>query len=1191
LTRVRTDDYVSFDLNPTGTDIGTTYTVTADNGGVVTPSTGTYGSVTSFRLQDGSADNTLYTITITDDTTLTCAASTTVQQSNCAVDFCDLSIAGNFDTDSDGIADYCDEDDDNDGILDAQELCGTNPVTPNPDVVIRVEIDLDIFSGEVGWSVANGGTTIFSVPAGTYATGNITVSQDITVTDNGNYLFTITDTFGDGIQGNSYRVFLDGALIINRTFGSPTDTTTFSQVDNFLINTIATNPFTCLTDDPSGDIDDDGIINYEDPDFCALNFNGVCASLDTDNDGIIDSLDPDSDGDGCADALEAGHTDGDNDQVLGTSPVTVDGSGRVTGQGGYTGTTTPVTNAGDSTACNFCRIDDATVMSVFCDNNGTPFNNADDTFTFFISPTGNLLGTSYTVSGDISRSGISYDAPEQFGPFLITGGNITFTVTDDTDGTCQLTNVVVTPPVACSTATATDVDGDGVTDNIDIDNGNDGIIDDNENVCASRPITSGSWTGSNPYTNSAGSNTITFGSVIPAGGAINYTPNGTMTTDAFFSDPAVQGSTSIEFAVTWDDMAEPLGAAQDDRVVGTVTITYAQPVYNPVIHVDRLGGNTQILSGSYISNTSLWTLQNANLSMAKISGNTQFIVNAKQFYRAPSENLGPGTPIVLSGDADLAGGLGTAAGSIQIYGRVTTLTFEVTGEGLDGNGTDVLEMSFDACEVVDTDNDTIPDFLDTDSDGDGCPDALEGGDNILAGAVDVNDMLTGTVEPTTGVPNDVNTTTGQTVGNAKDDTVTDGQCDDDGDGVVNDNDVCDGYDDTADNDGDLVPDGCDLDDDNDGILDVDEFNCPPGFIDLGQTFNNNTDDPVVVNNIYPFSGADIDATFDLQGSATWNSGVQNSTAAGVTGALINIQPNNTDFPNGDIAVYTFTFSQPVYNVNFKFGGLDNQDRSDFSAANSGADVPVTLTDINLGANGIFTGQSVVSSAGGANAPNNSIAVSIDGPITSFTIEVGKNNGDANNITLQLYELSYCVEQNSDADGIPDHLDTDSDGDGCADAIEGAGTFIVTNLVNPGTDDSLGDTVDANGIPQVSGSSAQQATTAAVTDSGDSTACVLPAMSVGDVSVAEDAGTASVPVSIDNPSSVDTVVSITTTDNSATNPDDYTTTTVTATIPAGQTTVNVSIPITDDTVGEPTEDFTVSGTVTSGNTSNANDNGR
>uniref|UniRef100_UPI00190F62A0 Calx-beta domain-containing protein n=1 Tax=Klebsiella pneumoniae TaxID=573 RepID=UPI00190F62A0 len=100
----------------------------------------------------------------------------------------------------------------------------------------------------------------------------------------------------------------------------------------------------------------------------------------------------------------------------------------------------------------------------------------------------------------------------------------------------------------------------------------------------------------------------------------------------------------------------------------------------------------------------------------------------------------------------------------------------------------------------------------------------------------------------------------------------------------------------------------------------------------------------------------------------------------------------------------------------------------------------------------------------------------------------------------------------------------------------------------------------------------------------------PAFTVGDVTVAEDNGSASVPVSIDNPSSVDTVVSITTTDNSATNPADYTTNTVTATIPAGQTTVDVTIPITDDTIGEPTEDFTVNGSVVSGNTSNATDSG-
>lgn len=835
LTRLRSDDYVSFDLNPTGTDIGSTYTVSVNNGGVISPTTGTYGSATSFRLQDGSANNTVYTITITDATAGTCTTTTTVQQTNCDIDFCDLSIAGNVDTDLDGVADYCDEDDDNDGILDTQELCSTDPVTPNPDVVIRVEIDVDQFSTEVGWSLSLGGTPVFTVPTGTYGTGNITVAQDITVTSNGNYFFSITDTFGDGIQGNSYRIIVDGTTVVNRTFGSPTDTTTFSQSDNVLVNTIVSNPFSCLADDPNGDIDGDGIINYADADFCSLNFNGVCASLDADNDGIINSMDDDSDGDGCLDVLEAGHADADADGELGTAPVTVNPSnGRVTVQGGYTGTTVAVTNAGNTMACDNCQIQNASVTSIFCNDNGTPFDNTDDTFTFYISPTGETLGATYSVSGDITRSGIDYDIPEQFGPFLISNGNVVFTITDVDDASCQLVNVTVTPPAACSSSSSIDTDLDGVTDNIDIDNDNDGIIDDNENACVSRALTSGTWSGSNPYTNTAGTNGVSFGSTMPAGGSITYTPNGTMTTNSFFSDAAVEGSNSIELAVTWDTTAEPLEAPADDRVTGTVTITYTSPVFNPIIHIDRLGGNTQVLSNDYISNTSLWTLQNANLSMAKISGNTQLIVNSKQFYRDPSKNLGPSTPIVLSGDADLAGGLGTAAGSIQIYGIVTTLTFQVTGEGLDGNGTDVLEMSFDSCAVVDTDNDTIPDYLDTDSDNDGCPDALEGGDNLTVSAVDGNDMLNGTVEPTTGVPNNVNTTLGQTAGTSTDNTQFDsfGQCDQDGDGVIDANDICNGFDDTVDTDGDNVPDGCDQDEDNDGILDTIEIGCSnaPGQI-------------------------------------------------------------------------------------------------------------------------------------------------------------------------------------------------------------------------------------------------------------------------------------------------------------------------------------------------------------------------
>ena len=62
---------------------------------------------------------------------------------------------------------------------------------------------------------------------------------------------------------------------------------------------------TPLTSDPARDADGDGIDNYVDAQFCALNANNVCATLDFDGDGIPNHLDLDSDNDGILDAIEA----------------------------------------------------------------------------------------------------------------------------------------------------------------------------------------------------------------------------------------------------------------------------------------------------------------------------------------------------------------------------------------------------------------------------------------------------------------------------------------------------------------------------------------------------------------------------------------------------------------------------------------------------------------------------------------------------------------------------------------------------------------------------------------------------------------------------------------------------------------------------------------------------------------------
>ncbi|WP_208528173.1 beta strand repeat-containing protein, partial [Flavobacterium psychrophilum] len=99
----------------------------------------------------------------------------------------------------------------------------------------------------------------------------------------------------------------------------------------------------------------------------------------------------------------------------------------------------------------------------------------------------------------------------------------------------------------------------------------------------------------------------------------------------------------------------------------------------------------------------------------------------------------------------------------------------------------------------------------------------------------------------------------------------------------------------------------------------------------------------------------------------------------------------------------------------------------------------------------------------------------------------------------------------------------------------------------------------------------------------------PVATIGNVTINEGAGTVTIPVSIDVVSSVDTVINITTATGTA-GTSDYTTTVTTVTIPAGQTTVNVTVPILEDTIDEPAETFTVNGTVTSGNTINTNPTG-
>jgi len=272
-----------------------------------------------------------------------------------------------------------------------------------------------------------------------------------------------------------------------------------------------------------------------------------------------------------------------------------------------------------------------------------------------------------------------------------------------------------------------DSDGDGKSNNCDLDDDNDGILDTDENPCTLAKT--GTWTTSGTSASgTAGSVGVTFNVTNAVNTAISYTPTGTFNTTNFWSDATLAGANSLEYLYTWDltPEATSMNNAADDAGTATLTITFSKPVLNPIIHIDRLGG-TSIIGSNYYSNSSEFTLITPGIIMNKLAGNSQLIVNENKFYRQPNVYLGTTNP---GAEANIT--TGTAAGSIQFIGNVSTLTFTVSGVGPEALGQDGLEMIFQVCPVVDTDNDGAPNYLDLDSDGDGCSDVNEAYSSVTA---------------------------------------------------------------------------------------------------------------------------------------------------------------------------------------------------------------------------------------------------------------------------------------------------------------------------------------------------------------------------------------------------------------------------------------------------------------------------
>ncbi|CAD0002077.1 hypothetical protein FLACHUCJ7_00820 [Flavobacterium chungangense] len=145
----------------------------------------------------------------------------------------------------------------------------------------------------------------------------------------------------------------------------------------------------------------------------------------------------------------------------------------------------------------------------------------------------------------------------------------------------------------------------------------------------------------------------------------------------------------------------------------------------------------------------------------------------------------------------------------------------------------------------------------------------------------------------------------------------------------------------------------------------------------------------------------------------------------------------------------------------------------------------------------------------------------------------------------------------------------------------AGQLAGTITIDP-TDDALyeGNETVIIDITNVTGATENGVQQATVTITDDES---VPTVTISTPTAVEGSN-AVFTVSLDVPSSVDTVINVVTTNGTAGSLD-YTSVNTTVIIPAGSTSATVSIPILSDAIHEPSETFTLTGTITSGTTSN------